>query len=93
MSSTEATRSGDLKTTVKWDVLSRQHTTKKSYGPNPYTVRSQYLADQKAKRDATNREVDVYERMMSGSRIYRGERMDGNLDGSSLLEEGLIDGR
>ena len=93
ISSSEGVRTGDLNTTVKWDVLSRQFTTNKSYGPNPYTVRSQYIADQKEARDATNQEVDVYERLMSRQRVYRGERMEGNLDGSSLLEEGLIDGQ
>jgi len=93
ISSSDAVREGNLNTTVNWNVMSRQFTTKKSYGPNPYTVRSQYLADQKAKRDASNQEIDVYERMMSRSRVYRGERMDGNLDGSSLLEKGLIPGQ
>lgn len=85
-SSSEVKRTGDLQSTVKWDVMSRQFTTEKSYGPNPYRVRSQYLADQKAKRDASNQEVDVYERMMSRQRVYRGERKTGNLTEQDLLD-------
>lgn len=89
-SSTDADRTGDLNTTVKWNVLGRQFTTKKNYGANPYTSRSPYLAAQKAKRDASNKEVDVQARLQSRQRTYRGARLDGNLDGSSLLEKGLI---
>ena len=89
-SRSDANRSGDLNTTVKWKVLGRQFTTKKNYGRNPYTSRSPYLKAQKAKRDAHNKEVDVQERLRSRQRTYRGARLDGNLDGSSLLEKGLI---
>lgn len=86
MSRSDANRSGRLKSTVNWDVLSRQFTTPKNYGPNPYTLRSKYLADQKAERDASNQAIDVQERLQSRQRVYRGERMEGNLDGSAMLE-------
>lgn len=86
MSATDAVRSGDLKTTINWNILSRQFTNSKNYNPNPYTVRSKYLEEQKANRKTKNQEIDVYERMMSRSRVYRGKRMDGNLDESSLLK-------
>ncbi len=85
-SRSDVKRTGDLQSTVKWDVMSRQFTTKKSYGPNPYRIRSQYLADQKAERDASNKEVDVYERMMSRQRVYRGERKTGNLTEQDLID-------
>lgn len=86
MSRSDADRSGNLKNTVRWNVLSDQFTTKKSYGANPYRIRSQYIAEQKAKRDASNQEVDVQERKMSRSRVYRGERLDGDLSGDALLD-------
>lgn len=93
MSGTEVKRSGNLKTTIKWDVLSRQFTTPKGYGPNPYHLRADHSASQKAHRAARNQEIEVSERMLSRSRVYRGDRMDGNLDSSSLLEKGLIKGQ
>jgi len=86
-SRSDANREGNLNTTVKWNVLSRQHTTQKQYGPNPYRLRANYLAEQKAKRDATNREVDVQQRKLSRSRVYRGERLEGNLRGDDLLND------
>lgn len=85
-SSTDARRTGDLKSTVKWDVLSRQFTTSKSYGANPYRIRSKYLAKQKAARDASNQEVDVQERRQSRQRVYRGERKGGQLSNQDLLD-------
>lgn len=85
-SRSDVKRTGDLKSTVKWDVMSRQFTTRKNYGANPYRIRSQYLADQKAARDASNKEVDVYERMMSRQRVYRGERKTGTLSQQDLLD-------
>lgn len=87
LSRSDAKRTGDLKSTVKWDVLSRQFTTPKNYGANPYRIRSQYLAEQKAKRDASNQEIDVHERMMSRQRVYRGERKTGDLDEQDVLDQ------
>ncbi len=89
-SRTDARRTGKLNTTVKWNVLGRQFTTRKNYRRNPFTSRAPYLATQKAKRDARNKKVDVQARLQSRQRTYRGDRLDGNLDGSSLLEKNLI---
>lgn len=85
-SRSDANRSGNLNTTIKWSVLSDQFTTRKNYGVNPYQLKSQYQKQQAAKRAATNREVDVHQRMMSRSRKYRGERLEGNLSGDALLD-------
>lgn len=90
-SRTDVTRSGDLNTTVKWNVLGRQFTTEKNYGPNPYTTRSPYLEAQREKRAASNKEVDVQERLQSRQRTYRGARKVGNISAEALLEQNLID--
>lgn len=84
-SASDTNRSGNLNTTVKWNVLSNQFTTRKAYGVNPYRLSSKYKEEQKAKRAASNTEVDVHERMMSRSRKYRGARMEGNLSGDALF--------
>jgi hypothetical protein len=85
-SRSDANRTGDLKSTVRWDVLSRQFTTERNYGANPFTIRSKYIAEQKAKRDASNQAIDVQERMQSRQRVYRGERKDGVLSNQDLLD-------
>lgn len=86
-SRTDADRTGNLNTTTKWSVLSKQFTTQKQYGVNPYRLKSKYQQQQKAKRDAKNKEVDVAERLRSRSRIWRGERLEGNLSGDDLLKD------
>jgi|GEM_PF-5783802 len=63
-SRTDAKRTGNLNTTVRWNVLSDQFTTKKSYGVNPYRLKSQYQKRQAKKRAEANREVDTHERMI-----------------------------
>ena len=86
-SRSEANREGALKTTVKWSVQSKRHTTNRQFGPNPYRLKHKYQEAQKAKRDATDREVDVYQRRLSRSRVWRGERLEGNLSGDALLDQ------
>ena len=53
---------------------------------NPYSLRSKYAAKQKARRDKIRASVDVWGRKISRSRKYRGARMEGNFDGTTLLE-------
>lgn len=86
MSRSDAKRTGRFNSTVKWNVLSRQFTTPKNYGANPYRLRAKYIADQKAARAEENKEIDVKARLQSRNRVFRGERKTGNLDGSSVLE-------
>lgn len=84
-SRSDAKRTGKFNTTVKWNVMSRQFTSKKNYGINPYRLSSKYKEQQKAKRAESNQEIDVHARMMSRSRKYRGARLEGNMSGDDLF--------
>ncbi len=79
-------RSGNLKNTIQWSVLSRQHTTQKNYGRNPYNLQSKYNQSQREKRAENRQTIDIRERLRSRARIYRGKRMEGNLSGDDLLD-------
>ncbi len=81
ISATKAKRSGNLKSTVHWNTLSKQHMRPKSYGKNPYSLKSRYAASQKEARDKSNESVDVEKRKMNGYRIWRGEKEDASLEG------------